>query len=508
MKIKKRLIGASILVLTLTAGCAQETTSSTNTVQPTDGASTTSGKTGTDPVSISIMINLHNPEVPSDTIKNMLEEKTNTKLDIQWVPDGMYKDKVNTSFATGTLPQAVYTQISEFRQPILDGQFWEVGPLLKDYPHLNKLDPEVLKNTAVNGNIYSLYQESPVSRQGVLYRKDWADNLGIKAPTTLDELYQMMKQFKDNDPDKNGKDDTIALTDRNDLLYGAFKTLSSYHGTPNNWGLQDDRLLPDFMFPAYVETMKYIQKLYTEGLINQDFPVTSKTDQQNLLISGKAGVYIGSMQDIISLQKKITVVNPQAKLEVQNRIKGSGELGIWALPGYGGVVLFPKSSVKSEEELKGILSFYDKMMSPEIANLVNYGIENTHYTLTDEGKVAMVDDAKILEREQKPYLSLRIGGPATIDIKEMHYSDPLQSKAESLVKDNSSFLIQDPAAPLFSKTYAADGIKLQEIIKDATYQFMLGKLDEAGFNQAVEKWRGDGGDMIIEEMNESYKQSH
>ena len=42
------------------------------------------------------------PEVPSDMIEKSLEEKTGTKLDIQWVPDGTYDEKVNASFATGT----------------------------------------------------------------------------------------------------------------------------------------------------------------------------------------------------------------------------------------------------------------------------------------------------------------------------------------------------------------------------------------------------------------------
>jgi putative aldouronate transport system substrate-binding protein len=499
-KVNKSIL-LSVLALSVVTGCSQAPAAK----ETPSGSENTGASQG--PAKISIMINLHNPEVPSDMIEKLLEEKTNTELDIQWVPDGTYNDKLNVSFATGSLPQAVYAQINNFRQAILDGQFWEVGPLLKDYPNLNNLKPEVLKNTAVNGKIYSLYQESPISRQGVLYRKDWADQLGIKAPETLDDLYSMMKQFKENDPDQNGKNDTIGLTDRNDFLYGAFKTLSSYHGTPNNWGIQEGKLLPDFMFPAYIDTMRFIQKLHKEGLINQDFPVTSKTDQQNLLISGKAGMYIGSMQDVIGLQDKLAAVNPKAQMDVQNRIKGPKDLGIWALPGYGSVVLFPKASVKSEKELKDILAFYDKLMSPEITNLINYGVENTHYTLVEGGKVSRVDDTKLLDRELKPYTSLRIGGPSTIKMMELFYTKPIQVKAEGLVKDNESFLIHDPTAPLFSKTYTEQATQLQEIIKDATYKFMLGSIDEAGFNKEVEKWRKEGGDKIIEEFNASYNES-
>jgi putative aldouronate transport system substrate-binding protein len=489
----------SAVALTLVAGCAKAPVAPGNTAE--NGGSQQNG-----PTKISIMINLHTPEIPSDKLKKILEEKTNTELDIQFVPDGTYNEKLNVAFSTGSLPQAVYAQISNFRQAILDGQFWEIGPFIKDYPNLNQLKPEVLKNTAVNGKIYALYQESPISRQGVIYRKDWADNLGLKAPTTLDELYTMMKLFKEGDPDKNGKNDTFGLTDRNDFQYGAFKTVASYHGTPNNWGMKDGKLLPDFMFPEYIETMKYIQKLHQEGLINQDFPVTSKTDQQNLLISGKAGVYIGSMQDAIGLQDKVAALNPAAQLDVQNRIAGPKGNAIWALPGYGAVVLFPKTAVKNEEQLKSILAFYDKLMSPELANLINYGEENIHYTPAEGGKITRVDDNKLLDKELKPYMSLRIGGPSTINLKELFYIKPIQARAEVLVKDNESFLIHDPTAPLFSKANTEIGTRLQEIIKDATYKFMMGSIDEAGFNKEVERWRKDGGDTIIEEFNESYVQ--
>ena len=105
----------------------------------------------------------------------------------------------------------------------------------------------------------------------------------------------MLKGFTYKDPDNNGIDDTIGLTDRNDLIYGAFKTISSYYGTPNNWGWYNDSLRPEFVFPKYMETMKFFKKLHNEGLINEDFPITSKTDQLELFVTGKAGVYIGAM---------------------------------------------------------------------------------------------------------------------------------------------------------------------------------------------------------------------
>src|SRR5690606_29384646 len=157
-----------------------------------------------EPFKITMMANLHEPETPVDTIEKLLEEKTNTELDIQWVPDGSYDEKMNASFATGQLPMATYvknqTSLIMLRAAIRNDQFWEIGPYLADYPNLAKLDANVLKNTSVDGKIYALYQERPLSRQGVIFRKDWADKLGLSAPTTTDEFYAMLEKFTKEDP--------------------------------------------------------------------------------------------------------------------------------------------------------------------------------------------------------------------------------------------------------------------------------------------------------------------
>ncbi|MGE7052343.1 extracellular solute-binding protein, partial [Paenibacillus glucanolyticus] len=87
----------TLAVLIVSAACLSMARSSGE-----DDGSTSSGRL----TSISIMANLHTAQVPSDWIEKWLEERTGTQLDIQWVPDGSYDQKVYASLATGTLPQA------------------------------------------------------------------------------------------------------------------------------------------------------------------------------------------------------------------------------------------------------------------------------------------------------------------------------------------------------------------------------------------------------------------
>ncbi|MBD2845527.1 extracellular solute-binding protein [Paenibacillus sp. IB182496] len=505
---------AAVMSLSLVAACAGGSNGEdVNTGNTGAGSTTTSGAQGGNggaaeaPFEITMMATQHAAEVPDDLIPGMIEEKTNTKLSIQWVPSGSYQEKLNAAFATGSLPMAVSATNTDFaKEAIRNDQFWEIGPLLAEYENLSNLNPDVLQNTAVDGKIYSLYMERPLSRQGVIYRKDWADNLGLEAPQTTEDLYEMIRAFTEDDPDQNGQDDTIGLTDRSDLIYGAFKTVSSYFGTPNYWYIDEgDQFKPEFMHEAFKDTLDYLHDIHSKGYMNQDFPVTSKTDQIDLLVNGKAGVYIGSMPDVLTLSNQLADMNPDAELTVQNGIKGPRGRGVWAIPGYGSIVLFPKSAVKSEEDLHKILAFYDQLMTAENANLLTWGVEGEHYEIKDglaNKTVDQVTDNTIV----KPNNAWGIGGPDTIDgMLKGYFELPARALAEELVEANNSMLIHDPSAPLDSPTYIERGQALQQIITDATYQYVLGDLDAAGFQKAIDRWKSEGGDKIMQEYTEAYQ---
>lgn len=460
------------------------------------------------PTEFTIMLPLNISETPPDTIKNEVEKLTNTKLTYNFFPADTYEEKLNTSFATGSLPEVVYLKnqatFVQMKSAIRDGEFWEIGPYLSEFPNLNKLKPEILNNTKVDGKIYSLYIGRPLARQGLIYRKDWADKLGIPAPKNTDELYDMLVKFTTGDPDGNKQDDTMGLSDRNDLVYGAFDTVASWFKTPTGWGAVNGELQPDFMSEQYVQTMDYMKKIRDAKAMNVEFAATSKTDQVALFTSGKAGAYIGSMQDVNSLVKDLVKNVPDAVVDVHSMIAGpDGTFSSWAIPGYNNVVLFSKSAIKDEAQLKKILGFFDAMMTPEVSNLMFWGIEGTHYEVVD-GK-AKVKDSELAEREVKGFKDSVIGEAQTNGQLESFIDLPARIHAEQLVLENEKIAIHDPTSPLDSATFAEKGTELQTIITDATYKYIYGNLDRAGFDKAIEDWKKRGGDQIIAEFNEAYK---
>ncbi|MBU8638488.1 extracellular solute-binding protein [Bacillus pumilus] len=471
------------------------------------GASSSDEKVDLDKkVKLTWMAILYHQQPPKDSVLKEIEKLTNTELDITWVPDAVKEDRLNSALAAGNLPQIVTIQdiknssaINAFRS----GMFWEVGPYLKDYPNLSKMNKLINKNASIDGKLYGIYRERPLSRQGIVIRKDWLENLNLDTPKTLDDLYEVAKAFTEKDPNQNGKADTIGFTDRNDLIYGAFKTLGSYEGMPTDWKEDNGKFTPDFMTDEYMNTMKYMKKLRDNGYINKDFPVTSKTQQQELFSQGKAGIYVGNMVDAVNLRDDATDKN--MKVDILNRIKGpGGKERVWASGGHNGIFAFPKTSVKSEAELKRILAFFDRIAEEDVYGLMTYGIDGEHYK-KEEGNTFVREESQVKswQTDVQPLVSL-VG----IDKRYLkNKGDAVRTKYEELEEDNQKIIVANPAESLYSETASERGNELKKIIDDATYKFILGDISEDQFKKDVEKWKSNGGNKIIEEYEASFKKS-
>lgn len=457
---------------------------------------------------ISIMAPLHFPSPPSNEIINRIEQQTDTNVEITWVPDGVYSDKMVAALTTNSLKKATFVKYNDYifmADTMRSGVFWDISPYLDEFENLRHLDHNIMKQASVDGHIYGLYTERPSSRQGIIIRQDWLEHLHLKPPTTIDELYEVIRQFTYNDPDGNGVQDTVGLADRNDLVYGAFKTLGSYFGTPNNWELAEGKFVPDFETQAYMDTMDFMRKLYDEKLINSDFAVTSKDIQRNLLITGKAGVYVGSMSDAQRLSTEAVAVNSKATFTLVNRIEGPQGYRIWSMPNYNGLYLFSKKAIKTEDELREMLAFFDRSMEKDVANMMLYGLEGRHYE--ERSGMAYLPEAtsELRISEVNALYTLMIADLSNPNVMKAAQKEPLTEMADRLVADNEKFLVKDPSVSLHSKTYDEHGQELNSIITEASYNYMLGQIDLDGYKNEVEKWKRSGGTKVIEELQDQYE---
>lgn len=482
----------AIVAITATA-CAEKETESP---QGSSGQKENAG-----PLQLSMMLPTYSAEqMPADsTVLKKLEELTGTKLSVSWVPSSTYTDKLSATVASGELPKtfvALEPKASFIVNAARSGMFWELGPYLKDYANLSKMSKLVLNNISIDGKVYGLFRERDLARFGLMIRKDWLANVGMEPPKSMDELYAVLKAFATEDPDKNGKDDTIGLAvgmQGNNIA--GFKDILVYSGGPNEWELRDGKLIPAHMTEAYMETMKFYKKLYDEKLINQDFAIVQ--DGRSVMHKGQAGLWIDNMLDGKNIEDNIIKAVPDARIDLLNRISGPKGERTRAGSGFLGMYMIPKTSVKTEEELKQILTYFDRVSEKDIQNMMKYGVEGKQFTIENGAYKAIEDPkarAEITDGNQFMILQDQV----------VNYGTELEQLSTKLFQDNATMAIANPAAPFISDTEVEKGKEISKIIADATVKFIMGSFGEAEWNAAVEQWSKSGGAKVIEEMNEQY----
>lgn len=471
-----------------------------------------------------IAIDLENPEITVMTksyksesvafdspVLQALEEYLGAKIDFTWVPQANYDEKVTTTMASGEYPMImlVGSRTSSVIQAARNDIFWDVTDKISDaekFPNLARSNPEILHNYSIDGKIYGVYRARELAREGVSIRKDWLDNLGLSIPTTIDELYNVLRAFKEDDPDQNGIDDTYGMI-VTEYLDGPLLNLAIWMGAPNKWGLNEEtnQLEPDFMFSEFKDALDFMRRCYSEGLINQDMATYSSDRWNEQFLSGNAGVIIDVADRARRLGQNILGVNPDAVVDVFGYVKRDENSEPRTLPttGYDGFYVFPKTSVPSEEDLDFLLGVLDKACSEEAYNLCNYGIEGRNYVVEDGYAVKSDDTSLINEYSDLPQFAPGI--LTFTDALTTKYDTDLGEKVQAVFDDNAQYTVPNPAEPYVSDTYAVKGPQLDAIIAEANTRYICGQISEEEWLEQIERWKTQGGNDIIKEINEAYQ---
>jgi putative aldouronate transport system substrate-binding protein len=491
----------TLLVTTALAGCSS---SAPATMEPKPQGTTTAPAAETKPFTITMMNKsvLAEPASETDPIIVALEKLTNTDLKIQWVPTGTYDEKLNATIAAGQLPMVI---LANPKQPLVinamrSGQFWEIGPYIKDYPNLDKtMNKQVLTNLSVNKKIYTIIRSRSLVGDGMIYRTDWLEKVGLKPPTSLDEMYEVIKAFATKDPDGNGKADTIGLAEEKSIR--GFKLVLAATGGGNVWEIKDNKVVPAHESKAYVDAMNWYKRLYQEKLINQDFAITERVQNIDNGNKGLYGIRMGD-NDFITRHAELFKINPKAELDTSSVLKGVNGTKVLMDNGYGDAFFIPKQTVKTEADLKRILQFFDKGASKEGQNLYEWGLEGVHYTIKD-GKAVRTPEQASKYTQEVIHLqqSMQVpDGSGAMDGAVDKYTAKYKA-AKKIISDKPESFVVNPAASYFSETFAQKSAQLDKIINDGRVKYIMGELDEKGWQQVLENWRKSGGDKVLEELN-------
>ncbi|WP_165452525.1 extracellular solute-binding protein [Paenibacillus thalictri] len=417
------------------------------------------------------------------------ERIANAKLNITYVPFNVYSEKLNVTMTSGDMPQAIMVEnpfVTSIVNGIRAGMFWDLTPYLNEFPNLKKYDPQIMKNLSVDGKYYVIPRPRPLVRLATIIRKDWLDNVGLSEPKTVDEFYNMLKAFKEKDPDKNGVNDTYGM-----MIYeNSIPTeIFAWFGAPNNWKVDDSgNFVKDVETKEYREGLRFVRKLYNEDLINKNFAIVVRNEARKDLYNNKVGASIEAIDAVVPFYYfQMQDTKNFYKMTVSPPINGKA----YAASGHYGGALISKTSVKTEKDLRQVLRYFNAVNSDEAkAEFVKVAQENDKKPAAEQFNL---DDLKNL-----------VTTDAIVYPTGTTDTDTL---LKSRMTEYAAISIPDPSSALISPTQTEKNEQLKTILTDARAQYIMGKIDDAGFDAAVAQWKKVGGDQVAKELADLYKKS-
>ncbi|WP_158289537.1 extracellular solute-binding protein [Paenibacillus flagellatus] len=308
MLIRKTILTAmaAITLAGTAAACG-----STEPKEPPSGGTgsspTASPDSGKDKTYKITMYNLatFNPNAPvlpreQDPVRQMIEKAMNIDLEMMIVPE-QASAKLNTLIASGEVPDLIYfgnrtTSVKYYEQ----GVTAELDDYLKNAPALvQHFGPSRWEPMRYKGKTIGIPgTEGVAGINGLWIRNDWLNSLNLKVPTTPEELFEVMKAFTFNDPDRNGKNDTYGfapgITKEGTLANLGWDQMFWMFGVnPGNFDVVDNKLVSHNLDPRMKEAVAYANKLLSEKVVDPDWVTLNTVPQvQDKLFKGRSGVVV------------------------------------------------------------------------------------------------------------------------------------------------------------------------------------------------------------------------
>lgn len=460
-------------------------------------------------------------------IYQKLEKRTGIQIEWRHPPVGQEQEQFKLMVASNDLPDIIATGWMGYPGGITKAMQDKLIVRLNDYidsyaPNLKKIlkeKPEIKKQLETdNGDIAFfplLNDEKATTSYGPQIRKDWLDKLGLQVPVTVDDWYNVLKAFKEKDPNGNGQKDeipfvvpkqdypptTAALANASHFIIGAYGI---------TYGLiqKDGKVCFGPVQPEFKEYLKTMQKWYKEGLIDPDFANTDKKSFDAKITSERAGAWLGwvgsNMGPYINALK---AKGSGAKIVgTTNPVLKAGDRAI--VGHMSPLVQSTNHAITTKNKhLKETVQWFDYKYSQEGHILSNFGIEGEAYTMKD-GKPVYTD--LIMKNPQglapfpaaAKYTLSMCNAAYIMDYNAFIQRYPIKEQQEAIAKwsdAENKILMPYNVTPLPEETKKAASIinNINTYLDEAAMRFITGKDSLDNFDKFVNTLKQMGLDDYI-----------
>ncbi|WNR45268.1 extracellular solute-binding protein [Paenibacillus roseipurpureus] len=518
MKKKKSVVAllSTVALVAVVAGCGEKDSSKT-TASSTPAASTAVKR------EMKVSASIYDRGTVASEEGNYEENRwtkfinANSGVTVKWVPvpRASATDKLNVLFASGDAPDLVNEYDRGYIGKLVDqGTIQPIDSYIEKYStsykkYLNE-HPELKPYLTFNGKMYAFSTVRPtVANQAMWIRQDWLDKLNLKTPTTMDELLEVARAFKDKDPDGNGKADTVPIT-----FNGNYQSiLRSMFSAVGQWYLEDGKMTIGQNTDRFGDELDLQKKLWEEGLVDKEY-LTDKnfTRERQFFVTGKSGIYLAGY-DIANEFRELKANDPNANPVPMEPVSTKyGKFGLYqeTAPNFYSVLN------KNAKDPEAAIKFIDWLVDKGWFTL-KFGLEGTHYKLVNG--IPQVIDADKNKKElsyaaEYPFLQQWTEKPENYPV--MMAQDPIsqeyaKKKGQSLqIALKNKFRRDVPYAPSFQELTDITAAIAKPVWDDVEAKVVTGGPQFNG-KWAVEtirkEWKRLGGDKVDQLSQEWYEKN-
>jgi putative aldouronate transport system substrate-binding protein len=389
------------------------------------GGTGDSGSRSGGPVKLDIIRNGGGlPSPDKDAILKTLNEKLN--LDITFAGYSSLSDyttQLNTRMASGSYPDLFWVNKDLLNSLAAKGLLMDLSQ-----HYQNELKPVAdhlgrdLRLGISNGKNYGIPHTLQFVYNLDFVRKDWLDNLNLKAPATVEEFFAVAQAFTNNDPDGNGKKDTYGLTGTG---IATFSSIFGSLGVGLSGGLpaiyiKNGQLVSSVTDPDARDAILAAKHFIDAGVVDPEI-LANSTEQvlQDKAFQGRVGIvrigWSGFMKDEHIAMAKAGNSNAEwIPIHVLNNGNGKALNGVYQIGTAPHMFAVPVSIAKDTIKRNAIFNLLNYVSQGEGYLLAQYGIEGVNFRMNN-GKVEPITFSDIghvwlyqfTGRDEMPYLAAR-----------------------------------------------------------------------------------------------------
>lgn len=452
-----------------------------------------------------------------------IAEATGVTLDMTLLAESTYSEQMNLVMASGDLPDFFSQTAAQYDTNMLagieDGILIDMSDMMEEnapnYKALLDSDPSFAAGVCNSDGSISQFCGRSIPRvsQGLLIRGDWLEELNMEAPTNLDELTEVLRAFHSE------KGATMSLLVNFECDSGlapffntsfmGFRGITYQRSEPNG-----DELICSYTSEGFIDYLMYLNSLYEEGLITDDFMNTGKEygNWESSYYSGKCGVW----------QDDCKYTDPAFR---ENASDPDWRAVPFALTDIDVHVTQPMVVAMSGklfltaacDEPEAAMQFVNYAYTPEGMDLVAFGAEGVSWERDNNGEVQFTDiitnnpdglsmdialvyytPAQWLPTDQQErYLELTLA-PEAVEAYELWteaYGD------DTMCIPSDCTLDADDMTEFYS--LASDVLTA---VTEAASRVVIGDLSEEDYRQVIEDCRASGLDRMDEIYQNTYDQ--